>query len=149
MKKTMHTCLCLLISLALPAADNDEAVKKEKKALAGGWTVMKAERDGEAIPEDEVRKLRLSFGEDRVALKQGEKTNQLRYRIIDPTAKPRSMELIAGDGPQKDKPLVAIYELSGDNLKICMPLKPEVAPPEGFSTSSGSGLMLMILKREK
>jgi uncharacterized protein (TIGR03067 family) len=138
----------LLVILVVPTADSDDAVKKEKKALAGGWTVVTAQRDGEAIPDEEARKLRLSFAEERLTLKQGEKTSQLQYRL-ELDSNPRRIELIAGDGPNKGKPLPAIYELKGDSLKVCLPLSPDVGRPEGFSTASGSGLMLLVLKREK
>jgi uncharacterized protein (TIGR03067 family) len=136
----MHIHVYLALAMTLPAADSDDAVKKEKKLLAGGWVVVTAQRDGEALPEDEVKKLRLSFGEDRMVLKQGEKTSQMQYRIVEPNSKPHALEMIPNDGPQKDKPMPAIYDVTGDNLKICLALKPDAGRPGGFSTTEGSGL---------
>jgi uncharacterized protein (TIGR03067 family) len=144
----MHIPLFLIVAVALGAADNDEAVKKEKKALAGSWTVMSAQRDGDAIPEDEARKLRLVFTEERVTLKQGEKASLLAYRL-NPAASPSEIDLVPSDGPQKGKALPGIYELNGDNLKVCFALKPDANRPERFKAPSDSNTMLLILKREK
>src|ERR1700719_2706774 len=100
----IHSHLLLLVALAIPAADTTDAVKQEKKALAGGWTVVSAERDGESLLEDEVRKMRVSFAEERLTLKQGEKVSHLPYRL-DPRSSPHQIELIPNDGPQKGKPV--------------------------------------------
>jgi uncharacterized protein (TIGR03067 family) len=144
----MHNPLFLIVVVSVAVADSDEAVKKEKKALAGGWTVVSAQRDGEALPEDEARKLRLVITEERITLKQGEKANQLMYRL-NLSARPSEIELVPNDGPQKGKPLSGIYELNGDNLKVCFALKPDAKRPDRFSTRSDSDTMLLILKREK
>src|ERR1051326_763428 len=113
----MQTQLFLLVVLSLPAADGADAMKAEKKALAGSWTVGSAQRDGESLPEDELRKFRLSFADEQLTFKQGEKTNRLQYRL-ELGNKPPHIDLIAADGPQKDKPVAGIYELKGDSDQV-------------------------------
>ncbi len=144
----MHIPLFLIVAVTLVAADDDDAVKKEKKALAGSWTVTSSQRDGDALPDDEARKLRLSFTEERVTLKQGEKASQLVYHL-NPNARPCEIDLVPNDGPQKGKALPGIYEFNGDNLKVCFALKPDATRPGRFSTQAGSDTMLLIMKREK
>jgi uncharacterized protein (TIGR03067 family) len=144
----MYVSLAMVVVFSVLADSGDEAEKKEKKALAGGWTVVSAERDGEAIIEEEARKIRLQFGDEKLTLKQSEKSKDLLYRL-EPDVNPRVIKLTATEGPLKDKPVQGIYAINGNELKLCFPLKADVARPEKFATSSGSGLMLLILKRDK
>ena len=144
----MHIPCCLLLAFATLGADSDDAVKNERKALAGGWSVVSAERDGLPILDGEARKLRIYFGEERLTLKQGEKGKEMSY-VPHPDTKPRSIDLMATDGPFKDKLMPGIYELKGDNLKICYPFKEGATRPTEFSTSKDSGLLLLVLKKEK
>jgi len=143
----MHFCLYFVLPLAI-AADDADALKAAKKELAGGWTVISAERDGEALPEDDVKKLRLSFAEEKLTLKQGEKVSHLPY-FLHLGGDAHQIDVIPNDGPQKGNPVPGIYELKGDTLKICMSLKSEAGVPDGFSAAAGSGRILLILKREK
>ena len=67
---------------------------------------------------------------------------------IDPAANPKAMETTASTGPYKDKPLLGIYELDGDSLKICYAAPGKDRPTE-FNSKAGSGWILTVHKRLK
>jgi uncharacterized protein (TIGR03067 family) len=67
---------------------------------------------------------------------------------IDPAAKPKTMDIIGTEGPNKGKTFLAIYELNGDTLRICYDLTGKVRPTE-FKTRKGEPLFLATYKRAK
>ncbi|MCI0455474.1 MAG: TIGR03067 domain-containing protein [Gemmataceae bacterium] len=71
---------------------------------------------------------------------------------LDPSQKPKWIDLTFKKG-EKSYPLKAIYDLSGDELRLCIPLaQPGVAfenkRPDGFETKD-KPLALLRLKRAK
>ena len=52
------------------------------------------------------------------------------------------------DGPNKGKTLVGIYEVKGDELKVCHG-DPGADRPKEIASKEGSGLSLITLKRVK
>src|SRR5205823_4504948 len=134
---------------SLFAADDpkDEAAKKEREKLAGTWKVISAERDGQA---DAVSKgaltTYLADGKFTVKFADG-MTGKGEYKL-DPSKKPKTIDVTMDDGPNKGKVHEGIYALQGDALKICRsdPGKPR---PQEFTTKDATGQMLFVLTREK
>ena len=67
---------------------------------------------------------------------------------IDAAKKPKEMDIKGTDGPNKGKSFPAIYELSGDTLRICYDLSGKARPTE-FKTTAGTKLFLATYKRKK
>ena len=67
---------------------------------------------------------------------------------LKPKAKPKEMDIIGTDGPNKGKTFLAIYERDGDTLRICYDLGGESRPTE-FKTKEGTKQFLVTYKREK
>ena len=67
---------------------------------------------------------------------------------LDASKKPKHMDWMHQDGILKDKTWQGIYELNGDELKICYAeADREKARPAEFATAQDSGLLLLKLKR--
>jgi uncharacterized protein (TIGR03067 family) len=56
------------------------------------------------------------------------------------------MDILGTEGPNKGKTFLAIYELTGDSLKICYDLEGKTRPTE-FRTNPGTQLFLVLYKR--
>jgi uncharacterized protein (TIGR03067 family) len=67
---------------------------------------------------------------------------------LSPAKTPKSIDFTPTAGPDKGKPLPGIYELDGDDLKICFG-KVGGPRPSGFTTAAGSGHVLVVLKRDR
>jgi uncharacterized protein (TIGR03067 family) len=58
------------------------------------------------------------------------------------------MDITSTEGANKGKTFLAIYELNGDNLRICYNLTGKVRPTE-FKTQKGEPLFMATYKRAK
>jgi uncharacterized protein (TIGR03067 family) len=67
---------------------------------------------------------------------------------VDSTTKPGSMSVTGTEGPNRGKTFPAIYELTGDTLRICYDLSGAKRPAE-FKTVTGTQLYLVTYHRRK
>jgi uncharacterized protein (TIGR03067 family) len=139
----------ILFTAALLAAAGTLAgqeVRKEHEQLQGNWSFVQAEHDGHKSSPDKLKALKLTIGADKLILR-GDKGMEYAYKI-DPAKKPKTIDVTPRDGPDKDMVLQGIYELDGDELKFCIS-KPGRDRPTEFVSKENSGLVLIVLKREK
>lgn len=137
---------------ALLAADDakDAAVKKEMEKLQGRWVIVGAVKNGRESPGDELKEARptLTFAANKLSssfTRQGKEVkDESGSFTIDPTAKPKTIDLKGFPVPNKTFP--AIYELDGDTLKICIA---EDGRPKDFNSTAESKTGVLTLKREK
>ena len=109
------------------------------------------EVDGTPAPEKTVKWIRFTFKGDNV-LVRGNLGNDREERCsykIDATQSPRRLDIKFKDG---EKPVVGVYEIKGDKLKVCLRHADASGPgerPSPFSTNPESNLILMVFKRTK
>jgi uncharacterized protein (TIGR03067 family) len=58
------------------------------------------------------------------------------------------MDIIGTEGPNKGKTILAVYELSGDTLKVCYALEGPTRPTD-FTTRGDAKRFLVTYQREK
>ena len=126
-------------------ADAQEKAKNAYAAstLAGTWQAIEAELGGKPFPADTVRsiKLILSAHDYQVG-------NDFGTYEFDPTATPAAMTIRGTKGPNEGKTMLAIYELSGDTLRICYDLMGQKRPT-AFATEAGTRQFLVRYKESK
>jgi uncharacterized protein (TIGR03067 family) len=120
---------------------------KDSDATQGTWLASAAEMGGKPFP-DEVRKsIKLTIKDDKYTVMVGNNPDQGTVKL-DPSAKPKAIDITGTEGPNKGKTFLAIYELDGDTLKVCYDLSGKSRPKE-FKTTEGTLLFLVTYKREK
>lgn len=140
-------CALAVTTFAAARAD-DDAAKKELKALQGKWVVVAAEQDGE--PLERVVGGVMTIKDNNFAIKTKGGTELKGDLILNPAKTPKHIDLAHQDGPLKDKTWQGVYELKGDTLKLCYAeADSEKERPTEFKTLKKSRLMLFELKREK
>lgn len=117
------------------------------KKLAGSWLPTEAELAGKAFPEKILKSMKLTLSDGKYTVAVGEQLDQGNVKI-DHTAKPKSMDIVGTEGPNKGKTLLAIYELDGDKLRICYDLAGKKRPTE-FKTEPETRQFLVTYQREK
>ena len=67
---------------------------------------------------------------------------------MDANAKPRTMDIACTDGPNKGKTLLAIYQIDGNTLRICVDPAGKILP-NAFATSKERPFILLVYQRAK
>jgi uncharacterized protein (TIGR03067 family) len=118
--------------------------KSDLDALQGTWSVATLEMDGAemgAIPPGACITLKGSkFSTSNMG---ADYTGEL---ALDDAAKPKAFDLKFKTGPEKGNTSYGIYELAGDQWKMCLTLRGGKRPAK-FATKAGSGLALQTLVR--
>ena len=93
---------------SLPAAGDakDEAIKKDRKRYEGTWQVVSLVVDGNKAGEEDARKVTVSNAADGTWAIEAEGNVVLRgTSVIDPTKKPKAVDLTVTEGADKGKTL--------------------------------------------
>jgi uncharacterized protein (TIGR03067 family) len=136
--------------LLLPAAVlQDDAAKKELDKLQGSWTATEYEYNGNKGDANFVKQIKLICKDDKYTQKIGDEVVEEGTHKLDPTKKPKTMDITVTAGQEKGKTQLAIYELEGDTFKICAAAHGAKERPKEFTAKAGSGQLLIVLKRDK
>ena len=136
-------------ALILVAADedNDKSAKEALKKLEGTWSMVSGEEEGKEIQEETIKSARLVIKGTRHTVKVGDDTF-VGTHAVDPSKKPKAIHSKDTSGRFKDKTILGIYEIEGDELKVCF-APPDKERPTEFTTKSGTGTILHVWKRQK
>lgn len=144
-------CVAAFLAAAVAAAADDkpkENTKKELEPFQGTWAVVKIERSGEAVPDENLGGLTLVVkGSERV-IRDGDETVSKATFTVDPGKKPPTIDIAVSDGPLAGKTVRGIYELKGDTLTICAALEGDKRPDD-LTAKEGSGRLLQVFKKQK
>jgi uncharacterized protein (TIGR03067 family) len=144
MSFTPFVVLAAVLSFALAVVGADA---KDGDTIQGTWLPATVELAGKPFP-DEVRKsMKLVVKGDGYTVTVGKGVDKGTIKL-NPSAKPKAMDISGTDGPNKGKTLLAIYERDGDKLRICYDLSGKSRPTE-FKTKEGTQLFLVTYQREK
>src|SRR5947209_4655217 len=106
----MRVLLLTAAAGLLVAADvKDDRSQKELKKLAGTWALESGEMDGKALPEEHVKKSKITWTKDRVTLEtphQSKEPIKATITRIDPTKSPPEMEFSRPAGPGAGKTIL-------------------------------------------
>jgi uncharacterized protein (TIGR03067 family) len=146
----MKQALALLAAglLASAAAPEGEAAKKDKGKLEGTWKVLVAEKDGEQKGKAELRKVRVIISAGKMTIDDESRETRTREEMsfkLDPGKSPKEIDFRDKDGALTNK---GIYSLEDSQLRICYG-EPGKDRPTTFATKPESGLVLLVLRREK
>lgn len=130
---------------ATPADDEPDAAREMKK-FQGTWTFESSESGGQKLPADQLKDLVLVFEGAKHTVKHGTEVIQVGTQTIDPSKKPKAIDVTLTEGPMKGAVLLGIYELDGDTLKVCFDLGGKKRPTE-FKSPPGSQTFFNVHKR--
>jgi uncharacterized protein (TIGR03067 family) len=145
MKRAMFALFAASFLFASSCELAKEKPRDDRELLQGTWIVTALEEDGAKKSAKEIANYKLVVADDRCMLHMNMDTLDTTF-TIDPNEKPKHLDMIPQQGPQKGTTWLGIYELDGDKLKICG-ADPGGDRPTGFSTKKGQ--MLIVLKRDK
>jgi RNA polymerase sigma factor (sigma-70 family) len=128
-----------------------DAKKTDEEKIQGVWTFDSGKADGQDLQGAEGERIKNStyeFTAEKLIIKFNEDTREATYKL-DPSANPKTLDLVVSiPGGEETRP--GIYKLDGDTLTYCAkrPAGADERPTE-FESKEGSGIVLLVLKREK
>jgi uncharacterized protein (TIGR03067 family) len=140
----MRPILGILLSAAavIAGAGGDDA-----SAIQGTWKPVAGEIGGAPLPEAVLRVISLKLENGKYLVLVGPAPDNGTY-AIDAATNPKSITVTGTEGPNVGLTFPAIYELTGDTLRICYDLSGAKRPTE-FKTVTGTKLYLVTYVRQK
>lgn len=143
----MKLRLVLVLGVAgLLGADDKGDAKKELAKLDGTWQAQSMEVDGNK--NDDAKSFSVTIKDGKYSAKMGSDVYNEGKLTIDPTKKPKTLDVMPSKGDNEGKTMQGIYELDGDTLKICLS-QPDGDRPKEFASTAGSGRLNVVYKRQK
>src|SRR5215471_17812360 len=131
--------LLFLLSVAMLLTSFGQVKSEDAKHIQGTWALVKAELGGQLMKDDVWTKITLKLNSGKYEL-TAENTDKGTY-TIDPSAKPKTLDITGTEGPNVGKTIPAIYELDGDTLRVCYGLGGAPRPTE-FKSPTGTKIFL-------
>jgi uncharacterized protein (TIGR03067 family) len=145
MRSPVRTLLILTVGCLPSTAGAQDAPKDDNANIQGTWKPISSADSGRNAPAEAIEKLRLVITKDRISYKFGdpvEKEKGWSYKL-DSTKQPKWIDLTS-----KENTTTGIYELDGDNLKICFPEEKQLGRSTAFESKPDSpNDVLIVLKR--
>jgi uncharacterized protein (TIGR03067 family) len=137
--------LTLLVSAG--ADDKNDKDKLDPEKLVGTYTFVSGERNGDKVPEDNLKKGTVVITKDTITLKVDE-TFVIKYKL-DAKKTPATVELEITEGPQGvGSKSTGIIAMKGEEVKLCYPAMGGETPKE-FAAKKDSGNHYFVLKKKK
>jgi uncharacterized protein (TIGR03067 family) len=142
--------LLLILTGTLTAGDaKEEAIKKDRKRYEGTWQVISLEVDGNKANEEDAKKITvINEADGKWAIEVEGKVVAKGTSEIDPTKKPKTVDLTMTEGDDKGKTFLGIYQFGDDTRTVCL-AQADKDRPTAFAAPAGSGHILAVLKRVK
>lgn len=135
-----------LVSILMPGVDGQVLNSQDLDRLPGVWRFALVEVAGVKQPELPFEKNKLIISRDgSYVIVQGDRITRGTIKI-DPGKSPKHYDVEITAGPAKGLKAAGIYELNGDDFKICLPLRGKDRPAALASTHE-NGCMLHVFKR--
>jgi uncharacterized protein (TIGR03067 family) len=134
-------------SPSVPDDKKDDPNKDEMAKLEGTYTCVSTEQDGMKADAEQIKKLKLVVKDKKWSVYINDKVSTIATFTVDPSKKPKAIDMTGTQGGDKGVKYLAIYELKGDDLKLC--IGDTKSRPTVFDAKKDSGRQLEVWKRTK
>jgi uncharacterized protein (TIGR03067 family) len=114
----------------------------------GTWTITSLTVDGREVEDTRIKGSRLVVKGRGYTVTLGEQVLKVTFKL-DPAKTPKALDLTYWDEATEGRRFQGIYKLEGDTVTMCRPTRPEGERPTGFAAPADSGLVLIVLRRER
>lgn len=131
---------CANFSTRAVAEDESE---KDLKKMAGEWTPVLMQLNGKKQPEELLKSIKLTIKGDKYNTVVGKEKDEGTLKL-DATKEPREMDITTNVGENKGKAIPCIYEIEGDELRVCYGLKVAERPTDFKADEDAKGVVMLI-----
>ncbi len=155
----------LAIVVPVPAQEKPERAKTDAELLVGTWQILALEEDGLTVKDSKLKTIIIRASKKNLNFCWQPKDPSLKPLVLEASIKPKAMpKAFDGIDPTSPQPtagvigmVVGIYQLKGNDLKICQrklgfvtnvdSRSLDISRPKTFQTGKGDRSVLYILKR--
>ena len=137
--------LVSLFFIALTGPMSRADVGPDMKQMEGTWKPQSAELAGKPYPQKILDTMKLVVKGETYLVEVAGQPDEGQTKL-DPAKSPKAIDITGTKGPNKGKTFLAIYELKGDELKVCYDLSGKSRPTE-FATKADTLLFLVRYRR--
>jgi uncharacterized protein (TIGR03067 family) len=145
-----HHWLGLAVTVLLAQDPAPSKTETDTRAIQGGWHCVAVWDDGKKIPAEDIPKFGFAIQFNAKGMMQINfpefRASSNRFRL-DGEANPKHIDMLDRDRDKKEPIYLGIYDLTDDELRLCMNYKKKERPKE-FKSEAG-GPRLYVLKRIK
>jgi uncharacterized protein (TIGR03067 family) len=142
MKMRLFLAFSLVLNLVTPTPLRAD----DAAALQGTWLIVSAELGGVRQPPEVATNIVLKMADGKYEVTVNGHPDKGTWKI-DPSSKPKTMDITGTEGPNTGRTIPAIYELKGDQLKICYGLRGSPRPAD-FKSNTGTHEYLVVYHRK-
>ena len=145
MFRTLSLAVVFLASLSLPVSSEaaEDESEKDLKEMAGNWVPVLMQLNGKKQPDEVTRAIKLTINGNKYNTVVGKERDEGTLKL-DATKEPREMDIITSVGENKGKPIPCIYELKGNELRVCYGLNGTARPADFKSGEDEKGVVMLI-----
>ncbi len=141
--------LICLSSAMFAGADVAQESKPDRErdlaTLQGTWRPVSMEMDGKLLPDERIKKIRLTIKGEKFTFDNGEDSHEGLYKI-DPSHDPAQLNIEITRGDEKGKVYLVIYKFEKRQMIQCMEVSNEKRPRD-FTGRAGSGNLLEVWEK--
>ena len=144
MPRTLTFAVICLAGFSLPMslAAEDES-EKDLKKMAGDWVPVLMQLNGKKQPEEVLKTIKLTINGNKYNTVVGKVLDEGTLKL-DATQEPRQMDITPSVGENKGKPMLCIYELKENELRVCYGLNGAARPADFKAGDDEKGVVLLI-----
>jgi uncharacterized protein (TIGR03067 family) len=116
------------------------------KPWEGVWTAISVENNGERLPAEKAKNLRLTLTADRYKTQMGDQILFDSNYTVDTTKNPAHIDIVGTEGEFKGKVALGLIKVDGDMLTMCY-VMPGGERPGGLTSPPGSRVTLLVMQR--
>ena len=118
----------------------------EMEKLAGTWTMVSGELNGQRLPAQMIKGFKRVTQDDETTVTSGGRVFLKAKFRIDSATQPKTIDYEVSVGTDAGKTMLGIFDVTEETLKLCYA---SAHRPTDFSAPVGSGRSLTVWKREK
>jgi uncharacterized protein (TIGR03067 family) len=130
-----------------PHVRSADKEKSDTDLLQGEWVMSSLEIDGSAVPEEKLTGTTLVIKGDKYTTVTKKSKHEVTFKL-DPSQKPKHIDMFFPNGTDAPKEGKGIYKLEGDTLTICRSQSTENERPTQFGTWPNTGYFQVVWKRK-
>lgn len=146
----LYTGTMFIVIGGLAGADDprEQAIRKDRKQIAGTWRALALEVNGDVAAKEDARKITVVNGPDGSwSIRSDDQEISRGTSTIDPLENPKTIDITVTEGDGAGNLYLGIYELGENTRKLCFAPSGEKRPTD-FYSAPGSQHIFVTFERE-